>query len=42
MLKQNIKTATTDAMKAGDQFLVGVLRMLSASIITKEKDKRYK
>ena len=42
MLKQQIQTATKEAMKAGDQFLVGTLRMLSASILTKEKDKRYK
>jgi len=42
MLKQDIKTATTEALKAGDHFVVGVLRMLSASILTKEKDKRYK
>ena len=42
MLKQTIQTATTEAMKAKDQFLVGTLRMLLASIITKEKDKRYK
>lgn len=42
MLKQQIQNATKEAMKAGDQFLVGTLRMLSASIITKEKDKRYK
>jgi len=42
MLKQNIQSETTEALKAGDQFLVGTLRMLSASIITKEKEKRYK
>jgi uncharacterized protein YqeY len=42
MLKQQIQNSTKEAMKAGDQFLVGTLRMLSASIITKEKDKRYK
>ncbi len=42
MLKQNIQSNTIEAMKAGDQFLVGTLRMLSASILTKEKDKRYK
>ena len=29
-------------MKAGDQFLVGTLRLLLASIITKEKEKKYK
>jgi uncharacterized protein YqeY len=42
MLKQQIQSSVTEAMKAGDQFLVGTLRMLLASIITKEKDKRYK
>ena len=42
MLKQTIQTATTEAMKAGDQFLVGTLRMLLAAITTKEKEKRYK
>jgi len=42
MLKQTIKTATTEAMKSKDTFAVGTLRMLLASIITKEKDKRYK
>ena len=42
MLKQQIQNSTTEAMKAGDQFLVGTLRMLLASIITKEKEKRNK
>jgi len=42
MLKEQIQSATTEGMKAGDQFVVGVLRMLSAAIITKEKDRRYK
>lgn len=42
MLKQTIQTDTKEAMKAGDQFLVGTLRMLLASIQTKEKDKQYK
>ncbi len=42
MLKQTIKTATTESMKGGDSFTTGVLRMLSASILTKEKEKRYK
>lgn len=42
MLKKDIQTATTEAMKSGNQFLVGTLRMLSASILTKEKEKRYK
>lgn len=42
MLKQQIQNSTTEALKAGDQFNLGVLRMLLASIVTKEKDKRYK
>ena len=42
MLKQQIQSSTTEALKAGDQFLVGTLRMLSAAILTKEKEKRYK
>jgi hypothetical protein len=42
MLKQQIQTATTEAQKSKDEFVVGVLRMLLASIAVKEKDKRYK
>jgi hypothetical protein len=42
LLKQNIKSNTIEALKLGDQFLVGTLRMLLASITTKEKEKRYK
>jgi len=42
MLKNQIQSDTTEALKSGDQFLVGTLRMLLASITTKEKDKRYK
>lgn len=42
MLKQNIKFDSTEALKSGEHFRLGVLRMLSASILTKEKDKRYK
>lgn len=42
MLKQQVQNATKEAMKSGDKFLVGTLRMLLASILTKEKDKRYK
>jgi hypothetical protein len=41
-LKQQIQAATTEAMKSKDSFVVGTLRMLSAAILTKEKDKRYK
>jgi len=42
MLKQTIQTAARESLKAGDNFITGVLRMLLASITTKEKDKRYK
>ena len=42
MLKQTIQAAATESLKKGDSFTTGVLRMLSASILTKEKDKRYK
>ena len=42
MLKQQIQSSATEALKAGDQFLVGTLRMLLASITTKEKEKKYK
>jgi len=42
MLKQQIQSSINTAMKSGDQFLVGTLRMLLASIITKEKEKKFK
>jgi uncharacterized protein YqeY len=42
MLKQDIQNDTTKFLKAGDSFLVGVLRMLLAALSTKEKDKKYK
>lgn len=42
MLKQQIQQNATDALKAGNQFLLGTLRMLLASILTKEKDKKFK
>ncbi len=42
MLKQEIQKDSVEALKAGEQFVLGVLRMLSASIQTKEKDKQYK
>jgi len=42
MLKEEIKKATVQAMKDGDSFVSTTLRMLSAAIITKEKEKRYK
>lgn len=42
MLKKEIQDDAVAALKKGDSFLSGVLRMLLASIISKEKDKRYK
>ena len=42
MLKQKIQQESTNALKSGEQFVLGVLRMLLASIQTKEKDKKYK
>ncbi len=42
MLKKEIQDDIVAALKKGDSFLPGVLRMLSASIISKEKEKRYK
>ena len=42
MLKEQIQNSVKEAMKQGNHFLVGILRMLLASIITKEKDKKFK
>lgn len=42
MLKQEIQNAVNQALKSGDQLVSGTLRMLLASVLTKEKDKRYK
>jgi uncharacterized protein YqeY len=42
MLKENIHKDSVEALKLKDQFKLGVLRMLLASVITKEKEKRYK
>ena len=42
MLKQNIQKDSIEALKSKDQFKTGVLRMLLASVATKEKEKRYK
>jgi len=42
MLKQNIQTNSIEYLKLGDQFTLGVLRMLLASITTKEKEKKFK
>jgi len=42
MLKQQIQKDTTEALKTGDSFVLSTLRMLLASVATKEKEKRYK
>lgn len=42
MLKQDIQKAVNEALKSGDQLVAGTLRMLLASVISKEKEKRYK
>ena len=42
MLKQQIQRTINEAMKSKDDFVVGTLRMLLASVISKEKEKRYK
>jgi hypothetical protein len=42
MLKEQIKTDTTEAQKTGNEFVLGTLRMLLAGIISREKEKRYK
>lgn len=42
MLKQQIHNSTAEALKAGDHFLVGTLRMLLAAIQNKEKEKKFK
>lgn len=41
MLKQQIQSDATQALKQGDQHTAGVLRMVLASIVLKEKEKRY-
>jgi len=42
MLKAQIQKDATEALKAGNQVVLGTLRMLLASISVKEKEKRYK
>ena len=42
MLKKQIQDDVKGAMKQGNQEVAGVLRMLLASITSKEKEKRYK
>ena len=42
MLKDKIKADTIEAQKSRNELIVGTLRMLSAAIFSKEKEKRYK
>ena len=42
MLKKTIQSDATDSLKKGDKDSAGVLRMVLASITSKEKEKRYK
>ena len=42
MLKNQIQSDVTQALKQGNKEVAGVLRMLLASIVSKEKEKRYK
>ena len=42
MLKEQIQKDLTEALKAKEELKTSALRMLLASILNKEKDKRYK
>ncbi|MBU2539635.1 GatB/YqeY domain-containing protein [Patescibacteria group bacterium] len=42
MLKEEIQNEITQAMKDGNNLVCSTLRMLSASIVFKEKEKRFK
>lgn len=42
MLKEEIQNTITRAIKEGQEELLSTLRMVSAAIISKEKEKRYK
>ncbi len=42
MLKQKIQNDVKEALKAGNEVCLSTLRMLLASILSKEKEKRYK
>lgn len=42
MLKEQIQNAINQAMKESNELICSTLRMLSAAIISKEKEKRYK
>lgn len=42
MLKQEIKDAVIKALKSGDQIVSGTLRLLLASVLTKEKEIKFR
>ena len=42
MLKQQIQSDATSALKQGNQEVTGVLRLVLAALNSKEKEKRYK
>ena len=42
MLKEKIKSDSNEFLKSGEHFKLGVLRMLLASVMSKEKDKKFK
>jgi len=42
MLKEQIKADIKEAMKAHNELVVGTLRLLAASIFSREKERRYK
>ncbi len=42
MIKEQIKTDTTDFLKQGNHEVLGVLRMTMSAILLKEKEKSYK
>jgi len=42
MLKEQIQKEITQAMKEGKELVCSTLRMLSAAVVSKEKEKRYK
>lgn len=42
MQKQKIQSDATDALKQGNKEVADVLRMVLASVVSKEKEKRYK
>lgn len=41
-VKQQIQNDVKESLKAGDELVSGALRMVLASVISKEKEKRYK